>query len=150
MLRKRNCLQNAKGDVFNASGDIFNASGDVFNYATNPLPGKTEDQIMAGWRDGSISDADYYAWLDYQEGVEPQSEQSGFMKWTDWLFGKADQTADIINKFKNEGTNVEDEGVSYDIEAGQQKTKSNTIWYIAGGVVALLIVVAVVMARKKK
>jgi hypothetical protein len=95
-------------------------------------------------QDGLEKDMD-----EYSKAYDKKQESSGVLNTIDRILGLADKSADIYNKVKT-GTNVEDEGFMYDVQAGfEEPKKDNTIWYIAGGVVVLLIVVGVVLNRKK-
>lgn len=152
IFKARGDVFNARGDVFSAQGDVFHAKGDVFGaefYKATALSGKTDEEVMSLWRSGQVSDADYYAWLDSQEESEAKKDGSGVFAITNNILGFADKAVDIKNKFES-GQSTEKSGVEYTANLGTEEVKKdNTIWYIAGGVLVLLIVVGVVMARKK-
>jgi hypothetical protein len=136
-------ILNARGDVFpasgkkNATGDFFNGEGDL-----TPTQQAAVDNYFKTQAELEKDMADYSKAYD-------KKESGGVLNTIDRILGLADKSADIYNKVKT-GTSVEDEGFMYDVEAGYgEQKKDNTIWYIAGGVVVLLIVVGVVLNRKK-
>jgi LPXTG-motif cell wall-anchored protein len=150
---------NAKGDVFNAKGDVFNAKGDVFNatkitpsfyHKANPLLGKTQAEIDVIYASKPY-DADYYDWLDnYYEPETATQDKNRFYTTISDILGLTDKAVDIKNKFET-GTTVNEGPVSMDMQLGGEERKGkNTIWYVLGGMVVVLVVVGVVASRKKK
>jgi hypothetical protein len=145
---------NARGDVFSATGDVFNAYGDVFNNA-NPLFGKTQDEIDKIYAVKPF-DQDYYDWLSSDTGSNaPSTNNKSFV---DKLFGgitaglgAVDKGVDILNKYKSGQTTVDESGLEYTVDTGIEEPKSsNTIWYVAGGIVVVLIGIGIYMSRKNK
>ena len=137
---------NAKGDIFNAQGDVFNSRGDFFN-ADGPTGEPGSDDWMA-WYDTHPFDSEYYAWLD-GENNSPSGKGDKVFGFLNNMFDLADKGVDVFNKIKSGGT-VEESGVNYDYKLGEQPQKDNTMWYVAGGAVVLLVVIGIVVARKKK
>jgi hypothetical protein len=151
---------NARGDVFSATGDVFNAYGDVFNNA-NPLYGKSYDEVIALYKnpDGSDKpwDDNYRDYMSNPDGGSdsPSTNNKSFV---DKLFGgitaglgAVDKGVDILNKYKSGQTTVDESGLKYTVDTGIEEPKSsNTIWYVAGGIVVVLIGIGIYMSRKNK
>jgi hypothetical protein len=152
-------MYSAKGDVFNRSkGDVFNAMGDVFNakgmYSrANPLFGMTEEEVYEYYRnDGKPIpfDDNYYEWLDYDpSAVNEREDSGGFFDWAFKTVRLADETTDVIQKFRD-GADAETDAVDYEIRGGSPiQQKNNTIWIVVGASV-LALTIALIVASKRK
>jgi LPXTG-motif cell wall-anchored protein len=138
-------ILNARGDVFPATGDMFQANGDFFN--TDGLTPEQQASVDRYFQTQAELEKDVE---EYSAEYDKKESGGSVLNTIDRILGFADKGADIYSKFKT-GTTVEEEGISYDVQAGMPETKKdNTMWYIAGGVVVLLIVVGIVVSRRKK
>jgi hypothetical protein len=81
------------------------------------------------------------------------SERSRFDKWMDGInrvLDVGDRSADLVHKLKNDGTQTEVDGVQYDTTLGQKEQPKTDMsgWYIAGGVIVLLVIAGVVIKNR--
>ena len=90
---------------------------------------------------------------DYEDKYSSEN-RSKFNKWLDGinrLLDVGDRTADVVHKWQNDGTQTEVDGIQYDTTFGQKEQPKTDLtgWYIAGGVIVLLVIAGVVIKNKK-
>ena len=96
--------------------------------------------------------------LGYSLKETQEKKESGFdslMSKLGSVLTQVDKGADIFTKLKTGTTTTTKGGASYDVSLGGQPiasapTQDNTTWYIVGGVIIVLAVVAVVVMKGKK
>lgn len=148
----------AHGDVFGAKGDVFGAKGVMYN-PKNDVFG-AGGSISSSRRDVFKRANETLTGLNRLESDKPDASQEtlstedadkkGFFYYMKETLGLVDTAVDIRNKWES-GVSTEESGVQMDIAPQYEAPKKdNTIWYIGVGIVAILVIVGVVYARKNK
>lgn len=150
-LAKGDIVYNAKGDIVGAKGDIVGAKGDIVG-AKGDIVGATGDILSAcgagdewDWETGEFCES----YTNPESTTETTKDGTKLFNVLDHVFGYADQTATLVDRFKN-GTTVEQPGVDYSVKpGGASAEKDMKMWYVAGGVIVVVVVGALLIKKSK-
>jgi hypothetical protein len=155
----KNDIFNATGDVFPATGklmiarkkDPFNTKKDFFHRDTgDDLPAQTTLAQDSGYNisGNGLTQVPSYSTSSVSTNKNAPNKTLGFI---DQLFGTASKGADVYNKLKY-GQSGTAGMINYDANLGMYNTqvKDNSIYYIAGGVVVMIVIIGVVLSKKSK